>query len=156
MSVDAVKSYLSEHGLVDRVTVHTETSDTVEHAAALIGCKPEEIAKTMGFVLEDRALLVVAAGDVKVSNSKFKARFGKKPTMIPRDAVKNLTGHEPGGVCPFALNDGVAVYLDRSLLRFDTVYAAAGTPNSTTRITPTELESLFGKDAWVDVCVLPE
>ena len=156
MSFDAVKIYLTNHGLFDRVTIHTETSDTVEHAAALIGCKPEEIAKTMGFVLEDRVLLVVAAGDVKVSNSKFKAQFGKKPTMIPRDRVEELTGHEPGGVCPFAVKEGVEVYLDRSLLRFETVYAAAGTPNSTTRITPMELESLLGKGAWVDVCVLPE
>ena len=89
MSLDTVRSYLQERGLIDRVTVHRETSDTVEHAAAIIGCKPEEIAKTMGFVLEDHALLVVAAGDVKVSNSKFKARFGKKPTMILVTAWRN-------------------------------------------------------------------
>ncbi len=156
MSLDAVKSYLSEHGLPDRVTVHAETSDTVEHAAALIGCKPEQIAKSMGFLLDEEALLVVTSGDAKISNSKYKERFHKKAKMIPWEMVEAVTGHEPGGVCPFAVKSGVKVYLDRSLLRFETVYAAAGTPNSTTRVTPSELETLFGKGAWVDVCTLPE
>ena len=156
MSLDAVRAYLNEHGLPDRVMVHAETSDTVEHAAALIGCKPEEIAKSMGFLLDEEALLVVTSGDAKISNSKYKERFGKKAKMIPWDQVEAVTGHEPGGVCPFAVKSGVKVYLDRSLLRFKTVYAAAGTPKSTARVTPPELETLFGKDAWVDVCTLPE
>ena len=156
MSFDTVKAYLQAHGLADRVTVHSETSDTVEHAARLIGCRPEEIAKSMGFLLDEGALLVVTSGDAKISNSKYKERFGKKAKMIPWDQVEAVTGHEPGGVCPFAVKDGVSVYLDRSLLRFTTVYAAAGTPNSTARVTPAELENLFGKGAWVDVCTLPE
>ena len=156
MSLDAVRAYLNDHGLPDRVTVHAETSDTVEHAAALIGCKPEEIAKSMGFLLDEEALLVVTSGDAKISNSKYKEHFHKKAKMIPWEMVETVTGHEPGGVCPFAVKSGVKVYLDRSLLRFDTVYAAAGTPKSTARVTPSELETLFGKDAWVDVCTLPE
>ena len=156
MSYEAVKQYLETHNLSGRITIHEAESDTVEHAAALIGCKPEEIAKSMGFLLDDRALLVVTSGDAKISNAKYKERFGKKAKMIPWELVENVTGHEPGGVCPFALKAGVEVYLDRSLLRFDTVYAAAGTTKSTARISPMELETLFGKDAWVDVCVLPE
>lgn len=156
MSYEAVKQYLESHNLPGRITIHEEESDTVEHAAALIGCRPEEIAKSMGFLLDDRALLVVTSGDAKISNAKYKERFGKKAKMIPWELVEETTGHEPGGVCPFALKAGVEVYLDRSLLRFDTVYAAAGTTNSTTRVTPSELETLFGKDAWVDVCILPE
>lgn len=156
MSFNAVKTYLTAHGLADRITIHPETSDTVEHAAHLIGCKPEEIAKSMGFLLDEGALLVVTSGDAKISNAKYKERFGKKAKMIPWDQVEEFTGHEPGGVCPFAVRDGVKIYLDRSLLRFTTVYAAAGTPNSTMRITPSELEALFGKEAWVDVCSLPE
>ncbi|MBQ7172669.1 MAG: YbaK/EbsC family protein [Clostridia bacterium] len=156
MAYEAVKQYLEERGLADRITVHKTTSDTVEHAAALIGCRPEEIAKTMGFLLDDTAILIVTSGDAKIANAKYKERFGKKAKMIPWDAVEDTTGHEPGGVCPFALKDGVKVYLDRSLLRFETVYAAAGTANSTVRVTPAELEKLFGKDAWVDVCNLPE
>ena len=156
MSLDTVKTYLTEHGLADRITIHPETSDTVEHAAALIGCKPAEIAKSMGFLLDEGPLLVVTSGDAKISNAKYKEHFGKKAKMIPWDQVQELIGHEPGGVCPFAVKEGVKVYLDRSLLRFATVYTAAGTANSTTRVTPAELEVLFGKDAWVDVCSLPE
>lgn len=156
MAFEKVKKELEARGLGDRLSRHAEATETVEHAAAVIGCLPAEIAKTMGFVLDDAVLLVVAAGDGKISNAKFKARFGKKPTMIPRDRVEELTGHEPGGVCPFALPEGVRVYLDRSLLRLSVVHTAGGSTDSTVRLLPSELGAIFGDGAWVDVCNLPE
>lgn len=151
MSVEKAKAHLAAAGLADRLTLHTEESDTVEHAAAVIGCLPAHIAKTMSFLLEDAPIVIVTAGDAKVKNGKYKAQFGKKATMIPFADVERLVGHEPGGVCPFGLPDGVRVFLDISLKRFETVYAAGGARNATVRLTPDELAAAVTAE-WVDLC----
>ena len=151
MSVEKAKAHLAAAGLVDRLSIHTEESDTVEHAAAVIGCRPEHIAKTMSFLLEDTPIVIVTAGDAKIKNGKYKAQFGKKATMIPFAEVERLVGHEPGGVCPFGLPEGVRVYLDISLKRFETIYAAGGARNATVRLSPEELANAVTAE-WVDLC----
>jgi prolyl-tRNA editing enzyme YbaK/EbsC (Cys-tRNA(Pro) deacylase) len=152
MSFDAVQSYFTEAGLGDRVVVQAHTSATVELAAEAIGCEPGRIAKTMSFLVGETPVLVVAAGDARVDNAKFKARFAKKASMIPGDRVEALVGHPPGGVCPFAVLPNVVVHLDESLRRFDFVHAAAGSPNGTVGLTIPELEAHSGHSGWVDVC----
>ena len=114
------------------------------------------MAKTLSFLLGDRAILVVAAGDAKVSNQKFRAQFGAKAKMLTPQQVHDMVGHDVGGVCPFAINDGVDVFLDESLRRFPTVFPACGSSNSAIELTLGELERLSGSKAWVDVCKLPE
>jgi prolyl-tRNA editing enzyme YbaK/EbsC (Cys-tRNA(Pro) deacylase) len=151
MSVEKAKAHLAAAGVTDRLTIHTEESDTVEHAAAVIGCHPEHIAKTMSFLLEDAPIVIVAAGDAKVKNGKYKAQFGKKATMIPFADVERLVGHEPGGVCPFGVKDGTPVYLDESLKRFETVFPAAGVSNNAVEMTIPELERTSEFTSWVDV-----
>ena len=152
MSFEGVRSYFTAAGLGDRVVVQARTSATVELAAEAIGCEPGRIAKTMSFLVGETPVLVVAAGDARVDNAKFKARFGKKASMIPGDRVEALVGHPPGGVCPFAVLPGVVVHLDESLRRFDYVHAAAGSPNGTVGLTIPELEAHSGHSGWVDVC----
>jgi prolyl-tRNA editing enzyme YbaK/EbsC (Cys-tRNA(Pro) deacylase) len=152
MSFEGVQSYFTGVGLGDRVVVQAQTSATVELAAQAIGCEPGRIAKTMSFLVGEAPVLIVAAGDARVDNAKFKARFGKKASMIPGDRVEALIGHPPGGVCPFAVLPGVVVHLDESLRRFDFVHAAAGSPNGTVGLTIPELEAHSGYSGWVDVC----
>ncbi len=152
MSVEAVKAYLSALGQANRIVEHATTSDTVEHAAQVCGCRPEEIVKTLSFLVGDRAVLICAAGDAKVNGSRFKAHFGEKAVMIPRERVEELTGHAPGGVCPFACREGTQVYLDVSIQRFAQVHAAAGSGNSTIALTPEELFAWSRAAGWVDVC----
>ena len=151
MSVEKAKEFLEKAGLGDRLTLHAEESDTVEHAAALIGCEPAHIAKTMAFLLDNTPIAVVCAGDAKVQNAKYKAYFAKKAKMVPFSEVEMIIGHEPGGVCPFGVNEGVKIYLDVSLKRFDTVYAAGGARNATIGFTPAELEASLDAE-WIDVC----
>ncbi len=151
MSYEGVKAYFEAAGLGDRVTVQAQASDTVEHAARAIGCRPEEIAKSMLFLVGGQPVIIVMAGDAKVNSSKFKAAFHEKPVFVPPAEVPERTGHVPGGVCPFALKDGVAVYLDESLRRFAVVHAAAGSPESTVRLTLAELERHAAPRGWVDV-----
>jgi len=151
MSFTAVKSYLDQAGYGDRVMEFAESSATVEEAAAAVGCEPKQIAKTMSFLLEDQPILIVAAGDVRNDNHKYKETFHQKAKMIPGDQVEELVGHAPGGVCPFVIRPGVKVYLDESLRRFETVYPAAGSGHSAVRLTLPELEQLSGYQAWVDV-----
>lgn len=156
MACEKVKEYLEKVGYGDRFCVREMTADTVEHAAASIGCLPAQIAKTMSFLLGDGVIVIVASGDTKIANGKYKATFGAKAAMVPFDRVEELTGHAPGGVCPFALREGVKVYLDESLKRFEVSHTSGGSHNTTVGLAPEELEKLAAPVAWVDVCALRE
>ena len=151
MSYEAVMKVLEEKGFANRMTVHTVPCDTVPHAAECIGCSEAEIAKTMSFFTADGPVVIVCAGDVKVANSKFKAFFCEKARMVPWELVAETIGHEPGGVCPFALAEGVRVYLDESLRRFGTVHAAGGEPAATVMVHPEEFEVLCEGAVWADL-----
>lgn len=152
MSYQAVKEYFDRQGLADRLSVHRQTGDTVEHAAKAVGCTPAEIAKAISFLVDGKPVMVVMAGDARVNSSKFKAAFRQKPGMIPRGQVEELIGHAPGGVCPFAVKEGVPVYLDVSLKRFSRVHTAGGVDTVTVCLTPRELEEHSRAAGWVDVC----
>lgn len=152
MSLDGVKAYLTRFDLADRVITFQVSSATVELAAQALGVGPERIAKTLSFLLKDGCALVVAAGDARIDNSKFKQFFGEKPVMLPPEQVEEMTGHPVGGVCPFGVAAHARVYLDRSLLRFDVVYPAAGTPQSAVCMTCDELTLASQAVQWVDVC----
>lgn len=152
MSYEKVKEYFDLKGLGERVVVRDHIGDTVEHAAQSIGCRPAQIAKTMSFIMNERPVLIVMAGDTKVDNQKFKACFHQKAVMLPGSQVEELVGHAPGAVCPFAVNECVVVYLDISLKRFKTVYTAGGSLNSTVTLSLGELEQFALPVDWVDVC----
>lgn len=151
-SVEKVLKRLADCGLQDRLKTLDESSATVELAAAALGCRPELIAKTLSFDVNGKAVLIVAAGDAKVDNAKFKAFFGQKASMIKPERVEEMTGFVPGGVCPFAPQEGVNVYLDVSLKRFETIYPAGGSRNTAVKLTPAELETAARPRAWVDLC----
>ena len=152
MSIEKVRAYFAGLGMADRVQELDVSSATVALAAEALRCEPARIAKTLSFVKGEGAILIVAAGDAKVDNARFKARFGVKARMLtPEDALR-LIGHAVGGVCPFAVNEGVPVYLDESLRRFTTVYPACGSSNSAIELTIAELEEYSRCEAWVDVC----
>lgn len=152
MSYEKVKHYFKEIGLSDHITEHERTGDTVEHAANIIGCTPGEITKTLSFLVDEKPVLVVMAGDARVNSSKFKAKFHQKPGMVPREDVERLIGHKPGGVCPFAVNQDVPVYLDGSMKRFKKVHTAGGIDTATICVSIAELEKYSAADGWVDVC----
>lgn len=152
MSIETVRAYLEERGAAERILEFDVSSATVELAAQALGCDPERIAKTLSFQLGDHCILIVAAGDAKVDNAKFKARFHQKAKMLPPGEVEEQTGHAPGGVCPFAVKEGVEVFLDESLKRFETVFPACGSSNSAIELTVPELERLAQSSGWVDVC----
>lgn len=145
-------NHLKENGLDDRVIEFDVSSATVSDAAKALNCEEKLIAKTMGFLVGDNAILIVAAGDAKIDNSKYKKYFGLKAKMIPWDDVLMFIGHEPGGVCPFGINDGIDVYLDESLRRFEIVYPACGSSNSAVRLKIDELEKSSNFKNWIDVC----
>lgn len=136
----------------ERIQEFDVSSATVELAAAALHCEPQRIAKTLSFMAGERAVLIVAAGDTKIDNAKYKAKFGKKAKMLTPEEVKTLVGHAVGGVCPFAVNEGTEVYLDVSLKRFETVFPACGSSNSAIELTIPELEQYSGYTGWVDVC----
>ncbi len=152
MAIEKVKAYFSEYGIEDRIRELEASSATVELAALALGCEPCRIAKTLSFMVQERPILIVMAGDAKIDNPKYKARFGAKARMLTPDEVATLVGHEVGGVCPFGIKEGVAVYLDVSLKRFSTVFPACGSGNSAIELTIPELERYSGFCAWVDVC----
>ena len=152
MSLEKAKASLARQGLADRIIELEHSSATVELAAEALGCEPGRIAKTLAFLAGESALLVLAEGTARIESRKFKAAFHAKPKMIPADKVEELTGHAPGGVCPFGVNSGVAVYLDESLRKYDTVYQAAGNDHSAVRLTIAGLEACSGSKGWVDVC----
>ena len=149
MSCEQIKRYLEQYHLQDRVHEFAESSATVELAAAAVGCEPCRIAKTMSFLVDERPLLIVLAGDTRVDNPKYKARFHQKAVMLPTERVEELTGFPVGGVCPFG--SSVPVYLDESLRRFETVYPAGGSRNSAVEVTLAELELASRAVGWVDV-----
>ncbi|MBR6382043.1 MAG: YbaK/EbsC family protein [Lachnospiraceae bacterium] len=151
-----VKTWLEKRGFGDRLTEHRETIDTVEHAARQIGCTEAEIAKTLSFLVEEKPVIIVMAGDGRVNSSKFKAQFHTKPCMIPRDRVEELTGFLPGGVCPFAIPAGIPVWLDVSMKRFTLVHPAGGDEFTSVSLTPEELEKATDCAGWCDVCKLPQ
>ena len=151
MSLKSVQELFKSVNLEQKITIH-ELSDTVEHAAESIGCKPEEIAKTMSFYLSDGPIVICMAGNAKISNSKYKAFFYEKAKMIPLNEVEEATGHEVGGVTPFACKSNVKVYLDESLKKYSLVHAAAGSKDSSVGVTISDLENLTNYIAWIDVC----
>ena len=152
MAIEKVRAYFREWGMEDRVREFPVSSATVELAAQALGCEPCRIAKTLSFLLEGKAILIVAAGDARVDNRKYKERFGAKAKMLTPEEAVTLVGHAVGGVCPFAVNDGVDVYLDESLRRFATVFPACGSANSAIELTIAELERYSACRDWVDVC----
>ena len=152
MSIERVKAFFKQSGMEERVLEFEVSSATVELAAAALGCEPQRIAKTLSFMQGEGAVLICAAGDAKVDNHKYKERFGTKAKMLSFEEVEQMTGHAVGGVCPFAVKEGVPVYLDVSLKRFETVYPACGNANSAIELSIPELEKYSGYEAWVDVC----
>lgn len=152
MSVDKVKKYFSQYGMDSRILEFDVSSATVDLAAAALNCEPGRIAKTLSFMVQDTPILIVSAGDVKIDNAKYKAFFGKKAKMLTADQVMELVGHAVGGVCPFAIKDGVTVYLDDSLKKYETVFPACGSSNSAIELTIEEMEKYSGYKEWVDVC----
>ena len=152
MSIEKVKSYFAQYGMEERILEFPVSSATVELAAQALNCEPKRIAKTLSFRVGEQAILVVAAGDARVDNAKYKNRFGVKAKMLSHEEAAEMIGHAVGGVCPFAVKEGVAVYLDESLKRFPTVFPAAGSSNSAIELTIAELETYSRFTDWVDVC----
>ena len=152
MAFEAAKQYLDSIGLGDRVKEFDVSSATVELAAQAVGCEPAHIAKTLSFLAGNEGMLIVAAGDAKVDNHKYKETFHTKAKMMTPDQAGELVGHAVGGVCPFGIKPGIKVYLDESLRRFDIVYPACGSANSAVRLSIPELESASKSSGWVDVC----
>ena len=152
MSLEKAKKHLQKYGLENKIMEFSVSSATVEEAAKAIHCKEEEIAKTLSFLVNDKPILIVVAGDSKIDNSKYKSEFHTKAKMIPFDQVEELTGHKVGGVCPFGANENVDIYLDESLKRFKVIYPACGSSNSAVKLTISELEKTSNYKKWVDVC----
>ena len=152
MSIEKVKAYFAQFGMEGRVLEFPVSSATVELAAQALHCEPCRIAKTLSFAVGDTPVLIVAAGDARIDNHKYKARFATKAKMLTPEQAAQRIGHAVGGVCPFAVQPGVEVYLDASLKRFDTVFPACGSSNSAIELTIPELEQYSGYKDWVDVC----
>jgi prolyl-tRNA editing enzyme YbaK/EbsC (Cys-tRNA(Pro) deacylase) len=152
MAIEKVKEYFRRFGMEDRVLEFAVSSATVDLAAQAVGCEPCRIAKTLSFLVDGSPILIVAAGDAKVDNHKYKEQFGKKAKMLTPEEAETLVGHAVGGVCPFAVQENVTIYLDASLKRFETVFPACGSSNSAIELTIPELEQYSGYTAWVNVC----
>ena len=152
MSLEKAESYLKEAGFLDHVIELKESTATVALAAEALGVEPGMIAKTMSFLQGEQPVLILTEGTAKVDNRKYKDTFHVKAKMIPFEQVEEVTGHAPGGVCPFGIKDGIEVYLDESLKRFETVYPAVGDDHSAVRLSVDELEQIAGAKGWVDVC----
>ncbi|EOS29240.1 hypothetical protein C804_03686 [Lachnospiraceae bacterium A4] len=152
MAIEQVRTYLKQYGVEEKILEFDVSSATVELAAAALNCEAQRIAKTLAFMVDGRAVLVVAAGDAKIDNPKYKAQFGTKAKMLSPNETELLVGHAVGGVCPFAVKEGVEVYLDVSLKRFETVFPACGSANSAIELRIPELEKYSGFVSWIDVC----
>lgn len=152
MSIEKAREYLKTYGLDTQIMEFPVSSATVAEAAKALSCEEKEIAKTLSFIVEGKPILIVAAGDAKIDNSKYKAEFHTKAKMIPFEEVEALIGHAVGGVCPFGVNKGVTIYLDESLKRFDTVYPACGSANSAIKLTVEMLDNITDHQKWIDVC----
>ena len=151
MSIEKVREYFKKNNMENRIKEFEVSSATVELAAKAVNCEPARIAKTLSFKINEKPILIVVAGDAKIDNHKYKERYGKKAKMLTHEEVLNLIGHQVGGVCPFAINDGVEVYLDESLKRFKTIYPACGSSNSAIELSIEELEKYSNYSSWVDV-----
>ena len=154
MGIESVREHLKKYNAENRIIELDKSSATVELAAKALGCIPARIAKTLAFEINGGVILVIAAGDTKIDNSKFKKFFAAKAKMISPDNAQAFIGHQVGGICPFGINEGIKVYLDESLKRFDTVYPACGSPNSAIELKLEELEKFSEYDSWIDVCEL--
>lgn len=152
MAIDKVKEYFRQFGMEEKIREFEVSSATVELAAQALSCEGKRIAKTLSFLVDDKAILIVAAGDAKIDNSKYKATFSCKAKMLSYEQVEEYIGHAVGGVCPFAIPDTVTVYLDESLKRFETVFPACGSSNSAIELTLPELEKYSNFTSWIDVC----
>lgn len=152
MAIEKVREYFKKYGIEDKIQEFDVSSATVELATKALHCEPKRIAKTLSFIVNDSVILIVVAGDAKIDNKKYKQKFSTKAKMIPVEEVVELVGHGVGGVCPFAINEGINVYLDESLKRFNTVFPACGSSNSAIELTIPEIEKYSNYDSWVDVC----
>lgn len=150
MSFERASKFLQSQGYGDRIIVLKDSSATVAEAATALGTDPDRIAKTLSFLVEGRPILIVTAGEARIDNHKYKEFFHAKAKMIPPEEVEALTGHAPGGVCPFGRNEGIPVYLDRSMLRYEFIYPAAGDDHSAVKLTPQELQALSAPSEWID------
>ena len=156
MSIENARNHLKKYGKDRDIIEFSSSSATVKEAAADLNTEEGRIAKSMSFMLSSGPVVILAAGDEKIDNRKFKDTFHEKARMIGPDQVEEIIGHPVGGVCPFGVKDGVTVYLDQSLRRFDYVYPAAGSRNSAIKLTIPELEETSEYKSWVDVTKLPE
>ena len=152
MAIEKVREYFKKYGLEDHIQEFEVSSATVELAAEALQCEPCRIAKTLSFMVNGSPILIVTAGDARIDNHKYKARFEAKAKMLTPEEAETLVGHAVGGVCPFAVNVDVVVYLDESLKRFQTVFPACGSSNSAIELTIEELEKYSAFASWVDVC----
>lgn len=152
MSIDRVREYFRQYNMEERIREFEVSSATVALAAKALGCAPARIAKTLSFMVGKQPVLIVAAGDVKIDNAKYKKQFGTKAKMLSPEQVVELIGHAVGGVCPFGVKEGVKIYLDESLKRFETVFPACGSSNSAIELTIPEMEQYAGEEGWIDVC----
>ncbi len=152
MAIEKVREFFRNRGIEDRVLEFEVSSATVELAAAALGVEGKRIAKTLSFMVGEKPVLIVAAGDARIANPKYKAKFGTKAVMLAFEDAEKLIGHAVGGVCPFAVNEGVTVYLDESLKRFETVFPACGSSSSAIELSIPELEKYSGFTEWIDVC----
>jgi len=152
LAIDKVKEFFRQFNMEDRIIEFDVSSATVELAAEALNCEPKRIAKSLSFMVNDKCILIVASGDVKVDNSKYKQQFGTKAKMLSPDETLEFIGHAVGGVCPFSVKDGVTTYLDISLKRFETVFPACGSSNSVIELSIDELERYSNAASWIDVC----
>lgn len=152
MAIEKVREYFKKFNIEDKIQEFEVSSATVELAAEAAGCEPARIAKTLSFKIDDKAILIVTAGDARIDNSKYKAKFHTKAKMLTPDEVVEFVGHAIGGVCPFGINEGVTVYLDESMKRFETVFPACGSSSSAIELSIPELENYSNYEEWVDVC----
>ena len=156
MSVDKVKQYFKKYNMENRIIEFNESSATVKLAAIALNTTEAQIAKTISLKRDNQILLIECAGDTKIDNTKYKQEFNTKPRMLDKMEVETLVGHPVGGVCPFAINKDISVYLDESLKRFEFVYPACGSTNSAIKLTIEELEKYSNYIKWVDVCKLKD
>lgn len=152
MAIEKVREYLRKYGLEDRIREFDVSSATVDLAAKALNCEPRRIAKTLSFMLKEKPILIVTAGDARIDNSKYKAQFGTKAKMLTPQENIDFIGHAIGGICPFAVNEGVRIYLDESLKRFSSVFPACGSSNSAIELTLPELEMCSACEGWIDIC----
>lgn len=152
MAIEAVKAFFAQYNMDSKILEFDTSSATVELAAQALNCEPKRIAKTLSFLVDEKPVLIVTAGDAKIDNARYKAFFHAKAKMLTPEQAKELIGHEVGGVCPFAVKENVSVYLDESLKRFETVFPACGSGHSAIELTIPELEKYSSAKEWVDVC----